>query len=333
MSLLKAHMELGKVRLSAMVVMTTALGYVVASKLNFPDPFDWPRLFWTCLGTFFAAVGASAFNQAVETRRDARMNRTRNRPLVTGRLSRTYAITFALIICIIGVAILCPTSNGMTAILASANILIYVLLYTPLKPVSTINTLVGALVGGIPPMIGWVAATNTLGAGAWVLGGILFVWQIPHFLALAWMYREDYARGGFKMLPAIDPSGRLTSLLATLYSLLLMPLCLLLVYLGHAGIPFAIISLLLTAGLIAASLRFIITRGNRDARRLFFASIIYLPILSITLMLNARGPYDTFIPEDHGYVLPPDPSDHFIDPGAHTVDPPTPLSPQAPAQP
>jgi len=315
-------MELGKVRLSAMVVFTTALGYIVASKMNFPEPIDWLRLFFTCLGTLLAAVGASSWNQAIEARRDARMYRTRNRPLPAGVFSRTYAATFGLCVCITGVAILCPTSNGLTAILGTVNILLYAIVYTPLKPISTTNTLVGAIVGGIPPMMGWTAATGTLSAGAWVLGAILFVWQIPHFLALSWMYREDYARGGFKMLPAIDPSGRLTAMLALLYAILLVPLNLLLVQLGHAGFTFAIISLALAGGLIACAIRFSKTHANSDARRLFLASIIYLPLLTVTLMITSRGPFTHLELGPAGYVSPP--TEPFIEPSSTDVDVVTP---------
>jgi protoheme IX farnesyltransferase len=320
-SLVQAHMELGKVRLSAMVVFTTALGFVVGSRTLFPEQFDWWKLLWTCLGTFLAAVGAASFNQAIEARRDARMHRTRNRPLPAGILSRTYAATFGLIVCIIGVAILCPTSNGLTAVLATANILVYALLYTPMKPYSTVNTLVGAVVGGIPPMLGWTAATGTIGAGAWVLGGILFVWQVPHFLALSWMYREDYARGGFKMLPVTDATGRLTATLAMMYGILLAPLCLMLVLLGNAGLPFAVISILLTAGLVAVAGKFAKSRTNGDARKLFFASIIYLPVLTVVLMADARGPMDGLMRTSAGYVTPS--SEKFVDPGATSLPPAT----------
>jgi heme o synthase len=315
-SLLKAHLELGKVRLNAMVVFTTALGFIVGSRSN-PDPqIDWGRLFWTCLGTFIAAAGASTFNQAIEARRDARMLRTRNRPLCTGRLTRTYAATLGLILCISGVAILCPTSNGLTAVLAALNVLIYVLFYTPLKPVSSVNTLVGAIVGGIPPVLGWTAATGAITPGALVLGGILFVWQIPHFLALCWIYREDYARGGFKMLPVVERTGRLTSCLALMYSILLVPLCLLVAYFGHAGMIFAAISFVLTMSLIAVALRFAMTRSNQDARTLFFASIIYLPLLAITLMADARTPMDGFEPAMGGLIFQTHDSEPFVDPGS-----------------
>jgi protoheme IX farnesyltransferase len=314
-SIFQLYMELSKARLSAMVVVTTALGYIVASRANpTPDGFDYLRLLWTCIGTFFAAAGASAFNQALESKRDARMNRTKNRPIPSGELCRTHAAFFGLLVTIAGVAILCPTSNGLTAILAVANVLIYVLIYTPLKPLSSVNTLVGAVVGAIPPMMGWVAVTGTLSAGAWVLGGILFVWQIPHFLALAWMYRVDYARGGYKMLSVTEPSGRLTTRLSVMYSLLLIPLCLALVYLGNAGLPFGIFSTIFGAGLVVLAIRFARTRSHADARRLFLATIIYLPLLTLVLSLDARGPQDRMLHTQAGFVSPTNVP--YVDPAA-----------------
>jgi protoheme IX farnesyltransferase len=317
-------MDLGKVRLNAMVVFTTALGFIVGAQ-HVKGELHWERLFWTCLGTFLAAVGASSFNQAIETRRDMRMHRTRNRPLCTGRLSRTYAASFGLIVSIIGVAIICPTSNGLAAILAAGNVLLYALLYTPLKPVSTINTLVGAIVGGVPPVLGWVAATDSLALGAIILGAILFVWQIPHFLALCWIYREDYARGGFKMLPIIDDTGRVTSRMALMYSLMLVPLCLLLAFIGNADIPFVAVSMILTAMLVVVALRFTFTRSNRDAKMLFFASIIYLPLLSSALMLDSFFPLSALLRGDEVRVHTD--GTPFVEPS----DPGEPADPALPA--
>jgi heme o synthase len=311
-SLLKCYMELGKARLSAMVVVTTALGYVVSAKATLN--FHLATLLWTCLGTFLAAVGASSFNQAWEVHRDARMNRTKNRPVPSGQISRAHAAFVGLIASILGVAILCPTSNGLTAILATVNILLYAVIYTPLKPVSTANTLVGALVGAIPPMMGWSAATGSLSAGAWVLGAILFFWQIPHFLALAWMYRHEYAKAGFKMISTVEPTGRLTTLLAILYSLALIPTAAAMTILGHAGWPFALIATLLGSMLVCLSLRFAASRSNADARRLFLASIIYLPLLSTALVLDARGPYDRFLQGEAGYASPASAGEKFTDP-------------------
>jgi len=311
-SLYRSYMDLGKSRLSAMVVVTTALGYLVGSRQA--DGIHFTTLLCTCLGTFLAAMGAGAFNQAIEARRDARMRRTQSRPIPAGDVSATHAAFFALIASIAGIAILCPGANGLTATLAFLNIIIYVAIYTPLKTVSTVNTLVGAVVGGIPPMMGWAAATDSLSAGAWVLGALLFIWQIPHFLALAWMYREDYARGGYKMLSTVEPTGRLTTLLCILYSLALIPICLAMTFLGHAGFAFAIISALLGAGLAVLSVRFAKSRSHADARRLFLATILYLPLLSATLVIDSRGKYDNMQQAPAARYFPS--TDTFIDPSA-----------------
>jgi heme o synthase len=320
-SLLAAHLELGKVRLNALVVFTTLLGFVVGAKLT-ELPFTTTeitnsyffRLAAVCAGTFLTALGVSSFNQAIEAPRDARMRRTCRRPLVTGRLSRTYGATLGLIASLCGVGVLWHWTNGLTAALAAGNVLLYLAIYTPLKPHSTLNTLVGALVGGVPPIIGWSAATGTVSAGAWVLGAILFAWQIPHFLALSWMYREDYANGGFKMLPAVDPSGRLTGSVSASYAALLLPLCVMLAVLHHAGLVFVVVACILTAAMTAAAIRFALTRTQPAARRLFFASIIYLPLLCAALMLDARGPLSDYEATPAGYRRASDADQNFIDP-------------------
>jgi protoheme IX farnesyltransferase len=311
-SLLASYADLGKIRLNAMVVVTTALGFVIGSDSLFPPRLDLTCLAWTCLGTFFAAIGASAFNQAIEAPRDARMNRTKNRPIPAGRISRAHAAYFGLLATIVGVAVLCPTSNGLTALLALANVILYALVYTPLKPRSSTNTLVGALVGGIPPVMGWTAATGSVAPGALALGALLFAWQIPHFLALAWMYREDYARGGYKMVSTSDPSGARTSTLSVIYSLLLLVPCLALVFLGHASGFFGYLALILTAWLTFAALRFAASRETRDARRLFLATLLYLPLLSLLLILFAQTPLDHMNTGAAGHASKP--TEPFINP-------------------
>jgi protoheme IX farnesyltransferase len=309
-SLFKSYSELGKFRLSGMVVVTTALGFVVASHQT--PALNYPSLLGTCLGTFLAAIGAAAFNQAIEARRDGRMLRTRNRPVPAHDISATHACFFGLITSIAGIAILCPAANGLTAILGAINVLLYVAIYTPMKVVSTANTLVGAVVGGIPPMMGWAAATGNLSAGAWVLGTLLFIWQIPHFLALAWMYREDYARGGYAMISTVEPTGRLTTRLCVLYSMALIPTTTAMTFLGHAGIAFAVIAAVFGGLLVWLSLRFAKSIAIADARRLFLATIAYLPLLTITLIIDARSPYDGMDRVRAGHVLPD--ADRAVDP-------------------
>lgn len=286
-SLIGLYLELTKARLSAMVVLTTAAGFVMATPAAAAG-IDWVRMVLTITGTALAAGGVNALNQLIEMRRDALMHRTRNRPLPSGGLSPTHGLVFALVNAYVGVAILGLTVNLAAAGLAFATILIYVLLYTPLKTRSTVNTLVGAVCGAIPPMIGWVAASGRLDLGAWILGGLLFVWQIPHFFALAWMYREDYKRGGFVMLPVLDTNGRLTGQVVVLTSLGLVPLGLAATLWGLAGIVYALGSIALGAWLVAAGVKLYATRSDASARRLFLASIAYLPLL-LGLMIIDRN--------------------------------------------
>ena len=283
-NLVTLYLELSKARLSALVVLTTAVGFIMGAPAL--PASAWARLLLTIAGTSLAAGGANALNQLLERRRDAMMRRTRGRPLPSGAMSPLHGLVFALAAVYAGLAILGGAVSLGAMGLALATILIYILLYTPLKTRSTLNTLVGAVCGAIPPMIGWVAASGSLDRGAWILGGLLFVWQIPHFFALAWMYRRDYARGGFKMLPVMDPSGRLTGQVVVLMSLGLLPLGLAATLFGLAGWVYAVGSIALGTWLLVVGLRLYATRSDESARRLFLASIAYLPLLLGLMMLD-----------------------------------------------
>ncbi len=277
--------ELAKARLTMLVLATTAAGFVLAA----PVAIDWAALGWTVLGTGLAAASASMLNQLAEIARDARMHRTRDRPLPAGRVGRVPVFIGGVILGYLGFAVLAQFTTMLAAALALANLLLYVLVYTPLKPRTTLNTLVGAVTGALPPMIGWAAATGELPVAAWLLGAILFVWQLPHFLALAWMYRDDYERGGFRMLPALDRHGEVTSLVVLAGSLLLVPLGLMAVRLGLAGWWYAIASLPLALWMAWPSWRLWRSRSLEDARRVFFSSLAYLPLLLLAMVLD-RGP-------------------------------------------
>ncbi len=279
------YLELTKARLSALVLLTTAVGFVLAT----PMSIDWALLGFTMLGTALAAASAAALNQVVETKRDAKMNRTRHRPIPSGAMSRAHAFTAGVLMGYAGVAILGLFVNLFAAGLALLTIALYVLIYTPLKVRSTLNTIIGAVCGAIPPMIGWVAVTGSLDDGAWVLAMILFVWQLPHFLALAWLYRDDYQRGGYVMLPLVDPRGELTGRVLILTSLILLPLGLMGTTLMLAGWWYAVGSVLLAVWLLALSIVFYFHRTNANARRVFLASIVYLSVLLI-LFVADRGP-------------------------------------------
>ncbi|MBI5864739.1 MAG: protoheme IX farnesyltransferase [Planctomycetes bacterium] len=282
---LRDFLELGKARLSSLVLLSTIGGFMLASNA----PVDLFRLLVTLVGTGLAALGANAFNQIIETPRDRLMHRTRNRPLPAGRLSRRQASVFAVACSVAGPGILALLANPLAGGLAAGCLLIYVLIYTPMKVHSTMNTLVGGVSGAIPPMIGWAAASGELGAGAWLLAAILLVWQMPHFLALAWLYREDYERGGFRMLPQVDPSGLLTFRAVLLFSLALVPAGLMLTVAGETGVLFAVGSLGLGLAAVWLGLRLYRDRTTTEARRVFLGSVIYLPLL-LGLMMADRAP-------------------------------------------
>jgi protoheme IX farnesyltransferase len=286
-SVLGIWAELTKVRLNALVLVTTAVGFAVAN----PGPIDWPSLAWTCAGTALAAASASLFNQLFERRRDALMHRTRGRPLPSKQVAPAAVFAAALVTGYAGAALLGLKVGLLPAALAAANIVLYAVLYTPLKPRTTFNTLVGAVCGAIPPMIGWTAVTGRVEPGAWLLGGLLFVWQIPHFLALAWLYREDYERGGHRMLPSKDHGGEITAQVVILTTLPLIPLGLSATLLGLAGFWSGAISLLAGLGFSWLALRFYKARDDRSARQLFLASITYLPIVLAAMTID-RGPID-----------------------------------------
>jgi heme o synthase len=280
----KSYLELAKIRLTAMVLVTTAVGFILGS----PGPVAYSRLFWTILGTGLAAAGASTLNQLLEIRRDALMQRTRGRPLPAGQVSLLAASVFALGTSAAGVGILNELVNPLTAFLGLANIVIYALVYTPLKPRTSLSTLVGAICGALPPIMGWTGAGNSQLLGALLLGTILFIWQIPHFLALVWVCRDDYARAGFRMLPLIDPLGHLTCLMIVLYSLALMPLGVAVTVTGLAGNLFGAVSLLLGLGLFLLALELRRVKTAQNARRVFLASLVYLPLLMLFMVLDGR---------------------------------------------
>jgi protoheme IX farnesyltransferase len=285
--LIGIYLQLAKARLSALVLLTTAVGFVMGTTGT--GSIDWIRLLLTVGGTALAAGAANAFNQVAEMHRDALMHRTRTRPLPAGAIGPRHAVIFALLSAGAGLVILAVAVNLAAAGLALATICIYIGLYTPLKTRSTINTLVGAVCGAIPPMIGWVAATGSLEPGAWILGALLFVWQIPHFFALAWLYREDYTRGGYAMLPVLDRTGWLTGQVVVLTSLSLLPLALAVTLAGLTGWVYAAGSIVLGLWILVFGARLYTQRTDACARRLFVASIVYLPVL-LCLMVADRGP-------------------------------------------
>jgi heme o synthase len=277
--------ELTKARLVTLVLVTTAVGFVLASR----PAFAWAGFAWTLLGTALAAAGVMSLNQAIEWRRDALMERTRTRPVPSGAVSPRQAAWFGSTIAGIGLVTLALRVNPLTALLGLAVVVLYVAVYTPLKTRSTLCTLAGAVCGAIPPMMGWSGAAGRLEFGAWILAFLLFVWQIPHFLALAWLYREDYVRGGFRMLPLVDPSGAITARVAVLYCVALLPVGYIATMAGMSGWIATFGALVCGGGLLLLGAQLERTRSNASARRLFLATLAYLPLLLALLVLD-RGP-------------------------------------------
>jgi protoheme IX farnesyltransferase len=276
------YAALAKPRLNILVVASAMAGYVMAGG----DTANVPALLWTVIGTALVAGGASALNQTIERDADSLMRRTRLRPLPDGRLSAVEALAFGLLLSAAGLVILAGGVNLLAAEVALATLASYALIYTPLKRRTSYATVIGAIPGALPPVIGWAAAGNTLSQGAWVLFGIVFLWQLPHFLAIAWMYREDYARAGFPMLPVIEPDGRSTARQAVIYTAALVPLALAPTLVGMSGTIYFAGALILTLVFLGISIRFAMSRSVQDARRLFFASITYLPILWILMIAD-----------------------------------------------
>lgn len=280
------YLALTKPRITAMVVFTAALGYVVASPRG---SVAWPALLAALAGTALVSAGASAANMLLERHSDARMQRTRDRPLPGGRLRPRAVALFAAALTLCGLLLLWARSGALAAGVALATWISYVLLYTPLKAHSSLSTLVGAVPGALPPVIGWAAARQALEPGAGLLFAIVFLWQIPHFLAIAWMFRDDYARGGMPMLPVIDTAGHLTGRQAVAHALALFVVSLAPAAVGLAGSTAFFGAVLLGAGLTAAALRLALRRDLPSARQLFFASLVYLPALCLLLLFDRRG--------------------------------------------
>jgi heme o synthase len=274
---------LTKPRLNFLVVLSSLAGYVMGGG----ELSNAVSVVCTLAGTALVASGASAFNQVIERGPDSLMRRTRLRPLPDGRLQPRESLVFAAVMSVAGLLILGAGVNLLSALVALTTLVTYALVYTPLKRRSSFATVVGAIPGALPPVIGWAAARDSLSQGAWVLFAILFLWQLPHFLAIAWIYREDYARAGFPMLPVIEPDGRSTGRQAIYYCAALLPVSLAPTLLGMTGTGYFVGALVLTLMFLGLTLQFARTRATRDARRLFFGSIMYLPIMW-TMMIVGR---------------------------------------------
>jgi heme o synthase len=282
-SRLSGYLSLTKPRLVLLVLVTVAVGYLLGARGGAQPS----TLLITLLGTALVAGGAGALNQWLERDRDAMMRRTAGRALPGGRLTSGEAVCFGLVLGLLGTFLLALGTNHLAASVALITFLLYVFIYTPLKPLTTLNTVVGAVPGALPPLIGWGAATGRLGIEAWSLFLIVFLWQFPHFLAIAWIYRDDYRRAGFRMLTARDDRGRMTGCQAVSYALALIPAGLLPATIGLAGGRLYFTGAL-TLGLlyVTAAAWFWRDASDQGARRLLRTSFVYLPAILLLLLLN-----------------------------------------------
>ncbi len=282
--MIRDYLELSKSRIVFMVLVTTAAGYIIGA-----HPFDWVVLLNTLAGTALVAAGTNALNEYVERDLDGMMKRTRRRPLPAGRISPRAALVFCTGVSVIGTLYLGLLVNWLTALLGAFTLITYVFIYTPLKRRSTICTVVGAVPGAIPPLMGWTAATGALGLGGWIAFGILFFWQLPHFMAISWMYREDYGRAGFTMLSVVDDDGKAVARQAILYSLALLTVSILPYFFGMSGLVYLFIATMAGLWITVSSLLFLADRGPLPARSLFMSSNVYLLTMMALFVIMVRG--------------------------------------------
>jgi protoheme IX farnesyltransferase len=275
---------LTKPRLSALVMLSAVVGFFFGST----EQFNWVLLVHTFLGTALVAFGSSALNQFLERNTDALMQRTEDRPLPARRMTPTQALYFGACSSAAGLIYLAACTNFDAALIAALTLAIYIFVYTPLKRVTSMNTLVGAIPGALPPLIGFAAARGELAAQGWALFAIVFLWQLPHFLAIAWIYREDYARAGYVMLPRVDDEGHSCGRQVVLQSVTLVPISLVPLFFHMTGVFYAIGALIMGFAFLGFGLNFALKRTDASARQLFVASVTYLPLLLALMMLDAK---------------------------------------------
>ena len=273
------YVEIAKPRISLMVLVTVSCGFVLGMETVSVSG----TLFHACLGIAVVAVGSSAVNQWIERDTDGRMRRTMNRPLPSGRLAPFEVLIFGLGAACIGTMYLALTVNLTTAIMTAVTFVLYAGVYTPLKRVTSLCTAVGAIPGALPPVLGWLASGASLDMNAFALFAILFVWQFPHFFAIAWLHRDDYCRAGLRMLPGGKSMPHITGLLAVTYALCLIPISLLPSHFGLAGSFYTAVAMLLGSVYLIASVLFALNETRTTARRVLWTSLIYLPVLLLTL--------------------------------------------------
>lgn len=279
---LAAYLELTKPRIAFMLVLTSAAGFYLAAGKG----FNVTLFLNSMLGITLLALGVATLNQVWERRTDALMERTAMRPLPTQKVTFSEALIFGSLLCLSAEIYLAVLVNILTAVLGIVVIVGYLLLYTPLKTRTSASTAIGALPGAMPPLMGWTAASNEITLGAWILFALLFLWQFPHFLAIAWMYRDQYAKAGILMLPVVEPEGKITARQIIIFTIFLVAISLAPFFFGIAGLIYLIGASLLGLWFLAASIQAARAKSVEKARKLLLVSVLYLPILFALMVLN-----------------------------------------------
>ncbi len=278
----KAYYELMKPRLSFLVVFSSAFGYI----LGIANSFDWLTFIGLSIGGFLVSGASVTINQIKEIQLDAVMKRTMGRPLPTGRISEREAMLAAIVWMFIGLGLLYIFTNPLTVAISFISMVLYAYVYTPLKRVGPVAVTVGAIPGALPPLIGWVAATGNISFEAIIIFGIQFIWQFPHFWAIAWVADEDYKKAGFKLLPGGGGKDLNTAINIMTYTLFLLPLGLFPAYLGITGITSAVIATICGVGFLTQTLLLMKDNSRKSALRIMFGSFLYLPIVQIAYLLD-----------------------------------------------
>lgn len=283
-TIVRDYLQLAKARIVFMVLITTAAAYVIGART-----FSGVLLFHTLLGTALVAAGTNALNQYIERRYDALMRRTRLRPLPDGRITPRDALLFSAVIAAAGTVYLGVLVNWLTAALGVFTLTSYLFVYTPLKRITSLCTIVGAIPGAIPPVMGWAAAQGEIGIGGATLFGLLFFWQLPHFMAISWIYREDYERAGFAMTSVRDANGTATARQAILWSIALIAVSVVPAFTGMTGLGYLAAAIAAGVALLGTSIAFFFDRSSRAAMKLFVTSNVYLVVVMIFLVVSVAG--------------------------------------------
>ena len=286
-SVLLRYWELTKPEINFLIIVTTAIGFWMGTAAA-PPSFPWMPFLHTLLGTALVASAAATLNQLIELRYDALMRRTARRPLASGKIAPSHALWFGILLSVFGIVYLAISTNFLASLLAALTLVSYLFLYTPLKRITPLCTLIGAIPGAAPPLIGWAAARGHLDRDAWILWAIVFLWQFPHFMSIAWMYREDYARAGYLVLPEGELKARFVAWQCLLPALGLCVAAILPALRGQSGIFCFAAALVLGGVFLHYSICFAVQRSIACARQLLFASILYLPVLFALFALNKR---------------------------------------------